>query len=241
MRTNSLNNSFSLLNYKNLNRIGRYIATIAAILFLALPQAWGAITYKTELSAKAGTGGSVKLSNSSTEPTNTYDGSPIVVNANGAGNTNTYYAWAFPAPGYVWKSWKADENSKQGALITIETPQNDSVQAVICTAPTSNADANCDEKGGYNSWLFGDTRYATLRYYITANFEKITLTTRDVTFTPTNPSKNCSEYADTLTFTASPSCAEADIKGPTYEKISGNGTMEVTGWKVVDGTQVEVY
>ena len=38
MRTNSLNNSFSLLSYKNLNRIGRYIATIAAILFLAIPQ-----------------------------------------------------------------------------------------------------------------------------------------------------------------------------------------------------------
>ncbi len=45
MRTNSLNNSFSLLSYKNLNNIGRYVATIAAILFLAIPQAWGATTY----------------------------------------------------------------------------------------------------------------------------------------------------------------------------------------------------
>ena len=45
MRTNSLNNSFGLLSYKNLNSIGRYVATIAAVLFLAIPQAWGAVTY----------------------------------------------------------------------------------------------------------------------------------------------------------------------------------------------------
>lgn len=44
MRTNSLNNSFSLLNYKNLNSIGRYIATIAAVFFLAIPQSMLAAT-----------------------------------------------------------------------------------------------------------------------------------------------------------------------------------------------------
>lgn len=247
MRTNSLNNSFSLLNYKNLNSIGRYVATIAAILFLALPQEMWAITYKTKLSATAGPGGSVKLSNSSTEP-NTYDGSRIEVTASGKGEKNTYYAWALPSPGYVWKSWTANNSSKTGASITIETPKitietpkNGSVQAVICAAPTSNANANCDEKDGIN-WPWNDSRYATLIYSISASFAPITLTApSDVTFTPTNPSKNCSEYIDTLTFTASPSCAEADIKELTYDKKSGNGTLEVTGWKVVDGTQVEVY
>ena len=210
MRTNI----FSLLSNTNLNNIGRYMATIAAVLFLAMPQEMWAITYKTKLSATAGTGGSVKLSNSSTEP-NTYDGSRIEVNASGAGQTNTYYAWALPSPGYVWKSWTANNSSKTGALITIETPKitietpkNGSVQAVICAAPTSNADANCDEKDGYNLGWLGDSRYATLIYSITANFEKITLTTRDVTFTPTNPSKNCSEYTGTLTFKASHSCAK---------------------------------
>lgn len=248
MRTNSLNNSFSLLNYKNLNSIGRYVATIAAILFLALPQEMWAITYKTKLSATAGPGGSVKLSNSSTEP-NTYDGSRIEVTASGKGEKNTYYAWALPSPGYVWKSWTANNSSKTGASITIETPKitietpkNGSVQAVICAAPTSNANANCDEKDGIN-WPWNDSRYATLIYSITANFEKITLTTRDVTFTPTNPSKNCSEYTGKLTFKASHSCAKEDFSEPAYTVTdnSCHGTLEITGWEVVDGTQVEVY
>lgn len=248
MRTNSLNNSFSLLNYKNLNNIGRYVATIAAILFLALPQEMWAITYKTKLSATAGPGGSVKLSNSSTEP-NTYDGSRIEVTASGKGEKNTYYAWALPSPGYVWKSWTANNSSKTGASITIETPKitietpkNGSVQAVICAAPTSNANANCDEKDGIN-WPWNDSRYATLIYSITANFEKITLTTRDVTFTPTNPSKNCSEYTGKLTFKASHSCAKEDFSEPAYTVTdnSCHGTLEITGWEVVDGTQVEVY
>lgn len=238
MRTNSLNNSFSLLNYKNLNSIGRYVATIAAILFLAIPQAWGAITYKTKLSATAGTGGSVKLSNSSTVP-DTYDGSPIEVNASGAGETNTYYAWALPSPGYVyvWKSWTAKNSSKTGASITIETPKitietpkNASVQAVICAAPTSNADANCDDKGGFNLGWLGDGRYATLEYSISASFAPITLEApENVTITNlTNPLSTYEKYTGTLTFTASHPVTKEDISDVTYKTNSGHGTLTLS-------------
>ena len=46
MTTKFSNNSFiSLLSCKKLNSIGRYVATIAAILFLAMPKAWAEIRY----------------------------------------------------------------------------------------------------------------------------------------------------------------------------------------------------
>lgn len=57
MATKFLNNSFiSRMSYKNLNNAGRYVATIAAVLFLAMPQAWGVTTY-AKLTTSASQGG----------------------------------------------------------------------------------------------------------------------------------------------------------------------------------------
>ena len=111
MRTNSLNNSFSLLNYKNLNSIGRYIATIAAVLFLAIPQAWGADRVNAHLkgTVKEGSGGVYVASPSTaTKPPKANTDSAVVgsdPNSSTKLAEQTYHIWAEPDFGYYFIEW----------------------------------------------------------------------------------------------------------------------------------------
>lgn len=233
MTTKFSSNSFiSLVSYKNLNRIGRYIATIAAVLFLAIPQEMWAITYNATLTGSAGTGGSILLATSNSKPSS-YDGTKLSKTASSSGGGCVFYAWAIPNVGYYWSSWSTT-NGK--GTITLATPNTNTAQSITCTAGQTN---NADESSGKNYYVY-DTRVRTNNYTITANFAKITLTApSDVTFTPTNAQTSCGDYTGTLTFTASHSCAKADFNDPVVTKNSGNGILTVTSWEV-DGTQVKV-
>ncbi len=233
MTTKFSNNSFiSLVSYKKLNSIGRYVAIIAAVLFLALPQEMWAITYNATLTGSAGTGGSILLAISNSKPSS-YDGTKLSIAASSSGGDCVFYAWAIPNVGYYWSSWSTTNG--KGAM-TLATPKTNTAQSITCTAgQTSNA----DESSGRNYYVY-DSRVRTNNYTITANFAKITLTApSDVTFTPTNAQTSCGDYTGTLTFTASHSCAKADFNDPVVTKNSGNGVLTVTGWEV-DGTQVKV-
>ena len=238
MRTNSLNNSFSLLNYKNLNSIGRYVATIAAVLFLAIPQAWGAVTYYyyTKLIVENDGNGSAT---GATSITGTYSTTPAYGKTSNTaeGAKQIYYLNATPKAGYVFKDW-----SQSGTFTGTFGDDKLATSTFTAESGTKTAETSHEDK----RFLFGKygDYYIWKEYTVQANFAAITLSApSDVTFTPTNPSKNCSEYTGTLTFKASHSCAKEDFSEPAYTVTdnSGNGTLEVTGWKVVDSTQVEVY
>ena len=122
MRTNSLNNSFSLLNYKNLNNIGRYIATIAVVLCLAFCNV-GVISaddYKTRLNGTATDGGSIFVASTNTKPQSYSDGTNIEIKASGKGQNTTYYVWAVPKEGYYWSGWELTNSTKTDASITAQ-------------------------------------------------------------------------------------------------------------------------
>ena len=105
MRTNSLNNSFiSRMSYKKLNRIGRYIATIAVVLFLAIPQAWGADYYSRLKGEVSGGSGKVYVSTSETPPTS-YKAGTYVTRPSKNGGEMTFYIGAEPAAGYYFVNW----------------------------------------------------------------------------------------------------------------------------------------
>lgn len=208
--------------------IFRQLLLVAVTMILCVGNAQAA-TFKVSLTVSSGDNGNVFAATTKAKPSSFDSGTTLSATGSSGGGDAVFYLWATPNAGYYFSSWTPTESK---GTITIGSSSADSTTA-ICKYPTSSS---YDSR----SWLFSYTY--TNNYTATANFAKITLTApEDVTIMPTNPLTSCREYTDTLTFTASPSCAEADIKGPTYEKISGNGTLKVTGWKVVDGTQVEVY
>ena len=165
MRTNSLNNSFSLLNYKNLNSIGRYVATIAAVLM-----AWvnigvtAAATFNASLTGSAGTGGRILLANTDTRPDD-YDGGELTVSGS-SGAYITFYAWAVPNDGYYWSSWST---TKGKGTIDLATPNTSTQQGVKCAAGTLKS---ADKSSGIN-WGIADGRVRTNVYTVTANFAAI--------------------------------------------------------------------
>lgn len=238
MRTNSLNNSFSLLSYKNLNSIGRYVATIAAVFFLAIPQAWGAVTYYyyTKLIVENDGNGSATGATSSTW---TYSTTPAYGNTSNQteGASQIYYLNATPKAGYVFKDW-----SQSGTFTGTFGDDKLATSTFTAESGTKTAETSHEDKRLFFG-KYGDY-YIWKEYTVRANFAAITLSApSDVTFTPTNPSKNYSEYTGKLTFKASHSCAKEDFSEPAYTVTdnSCHGTLEITRWEVVDGTQVEVY
>lgn len=231
MRTNSLNNSFSLLNYKNLNSIGRYIATIAAILFLALPQAWGAGFY-SRLQGKVGDGSGNVYVSTSTKPnspnTNTY-----VTGSSKDGGETTFYIWAEPDDGYYFVNWvKAKENG----TIT-PTEKTDSTMIAVCkNAYSSGANVIRDKREG-NFWNY---QYY-MNYTVTANFAAVqvnTISDASYTFSPlVNAKTTCSDYKKTITFTTEYADEMEDFY-VSLDKTAGDGIFDFDGSPSITGNTV---
>ena len=174
MRTNSLNNSFSLLNYKNLNNAGQYIATIAVVLCLAFCNV-GVISaddYNTRLNGTATDGGSIFVASTNTKPQSYSDGMNIEIKASGKGQNTTYYVWAVPKEGYYWSGWELTNSTKTDASITAASPNTATAQSVTCRAPNGTSGTYYDDRTGRKVVGIGTYHYWT-EYSITANFAAI--------------------------------------------------------------------
>ncbi len=247
MRTNSLNNSFSLLSYKNLNNAGRYIATIAAILFLALPQAWGENRVNAHLTGtvKKGEGG-VYVASPSTA-TQPEDANPNVAVVGSAPSSSTklaeqtYHIWAEPSDGYYFTKWSFDNNSQEGASITLGNL--DSAETTVkCKSATWKTswgiknytyDTRVQTKSGYPKEY--DYFYD---YTVSASFDPYTVTAANThdDLTLTNLKGTTTGRA---TFTISPAFPTASSSDFQATWTSHWGTGDIT--KItVDGTTVTV-
>ena len=138
MKSKFLNSLRKVVNKKQiLNSAGWYMASIVAILFLAMPQEMWAITYNATLTGSAGTGGSILLATSNSKPSS-YNGTKLSIAASSSGGGCVFYAWAIPNVGYYWSSWSTT-NGK--GTITLATPNTNTAQSITCTAgQTNNAD-----------------------------------------------------------------------------------------------------
>ena len=182
MRTNSLNNSFSLLNYKNLNNIGRYIATIAAVLFLAIPQAWGATTTYAKLTTSvypAGSGNAYCVYGetfSGTNTTATGKGSKRVILWSTTYTEVPFSINAIPNPGYKFDGWKTGTNINSVKEATV-------AYTTLTMKPTSTTEGSPTEGT------------------MTANFKAVTVEKVEPTsidIAPTSPTQN---YESSIDFT----------------------------------------
>lgn len=246
MRTNSLNNSFSLLSYKNLNNAGRYIATIAAILFLALPQAWGENRVNAHLTGtvKKGEGG-VYVASPSTA-TQPEDANPNVAVVGSAPSSSTklaeqtYHIWAEPDSGYYFTEWSYTSSSKEGASITLGDLES-AETTVTCNSATWKRilgtnytyDTRVQTKSGYPKEY--DYFYD---YTVSASFSPYTVTAANTPddLTLTNLKGTTTGRA---TFTISPAFPTASSSDFQATWTSHWGTGEIT--KItVDGTTVTV-
>ena len=162
MKTKFSNNSFiSRMSYKKLNNAGRYVATIAAILFLAIPQAWG-VDYCSRLKGLVGDGrgGNVFVSTSTTKP-NSYTADTYVTSFSNKGATTTFCIWAEPTAGYYFVNW--GEKKVNG---TIKIGDNN-------ISATTTADCQNASPRSYDSYDLGIPLKYYMDYTVTANFAAI--------------------------------------------------------------------
>lgn len=251
MRTNSLNNSFSLLNYKNLNRIGRYIATIAAVLFLAIPQAWGADMVNAHLkgTVKEGSGGVYVASPSTaTKPAKANTDFAVVGSAPNPSTKlaeQTYHIWAEPDSGYYFTEWSYTSSSKEGASITLGDLES-AETTVTCNSATWKRilgtnyytyDARYQTKpaSGWTSPAEYDYFYD---YTVSASFSPYTVTAANThdDLTLTNLKDTTTGRATFTISPAFPTASSSDFQA-TWTSHWGTGKIdEIT----VDGTTVTV-
>ncbi|MDY5650570.1 MAG: hypothetical protein SPF23_00785 [Paludibacteraceae bacterium] len=237
MRTNSLNNSFSLLNYKNLNNIGRYIATIAVVLFLAMGNVQAGNRYYSRVTGASNptSGGGVIVNTS-----NTASGE-VNTQVSGTVNTSAYqeqifYAWAKPNPGYYWTSWEGTKN-KTNASISITNPQTATAQElkVITAKSTSDYDYRSGNNGTGFIMTYRDYAYD---YTITANFAAIKVNSyvRHDNLEPKSYTAPCSGSA---TFTLDHTADTSDLNIKLTPAAGNHGTFTL-GLITIDDTKVTV-
>lgn len=242
MRTNSLNNSFSLLSYKNLNNIGRYIATIAAVLFLAIPQAWGEDQSSSRVTGASNpaVGGSVIVNTS-----NTKSGTPNTQVTGAAGSTwntdQTFYAWADPNPGYYWESWEGAKKSQSDkANITIDDQKTATAQLLkVKTATQEEYDVRINNKTGI-LWIKYYNYY--FDYTITANFAAIKVNSyvRHDNLEPKSYS-NTAPCSGSATFTLDHTADTSDLNIKLTPANDNSGKFKIVDRKVEDKTVTVNY
>ena len=242
MRTNSLNNSFSLLSYKNLNNIGRYVATIAAILFLAIPQAWGEDQSSSRVTGASNpaVGGSVIVNTS-----NTKSGTPNTQVTGAAGSTwntdQTFYAWADPNPGYYWESWEGAKKSQSvKAEIAIDDQKTATAQSLkVKTATQEEYDVRINNKTGF-LWIKYYNYY--FDYTITANFAAIKVNSyvRHDNLEPKSYS-NTAPCRGSATFTLDHTAETSDLNITLTPADGNSGKFEIVDKKVDDKTVTVNY
>lgn len=239
MRTNSLNNSFSLLNYKNLNNIGRYIATIAVVLFLAMGNVQAGNRYYSRVTGASNptSGGGVIVNTS-----NTASGE-VNTQVSGTVNTSAYqeqifYAWAKPNPGYYWTSWEGTKN-KTNASISITNPQTATAQElkVITAKSTSDYDYRSGNNGTGFIMTYRDYAYD---YTITANFAAIKVNSyvRHDNLEPKSYS-NTAPCPGSATFTLDHTADTSDLNIKLTPAAGNHGTFTL-GLITIDDTKVTV-
>ena len=241
MRTNSLNNSFSLLSYKNLNNIRRYIATIAVVLCLAFCNV-GVISaddYNTRLKGTATEGGSVFVASESTPQPESYTGTNIEKKASGKGENTTYYVWAVPKEGYYWSGWTLTNSTKTDASITAASPHTATAQSVTCRAPNGTSSTYYDDRTGRKFVGIGTYHYWT-NYSIQANFAAIKVNSYDghEDLLPTNPS---TAYPGSATFTLYHEATPNDLNIGLTPADGNSGKFEIVDKKVDDKTVTVNY
>lgn len=183
MTTKFSNNSFiSRMSYKNLNSIGRYVAMIAAVLFLAIPQAWGAKTYATlNTVASPNDGGTAccvlgtKFSGTATSATGEGKRS---LSWNGYTYTEvTFSINATPYAGYKFNGWITDN---------INSVTSTSAASTTLTMKPTSTNSGSPTKGK-----------------MTANFIAVTVNNvnpTNIDIAPTSPTEN---YTGSIDFTTS--------------------------------------
>ena len=241
MRTNSLNNSFSLLSYKNLNNIRRYIATIAVVLCLAFCNV-GVISaddYNTRLKGTATEGGSVFVASESTPQPESYTGTNIEKKASGKGENTTYYVWAVPKEGYYWSGWTLTNSTKTDASITAASPHTATAQSVTCRAPNGTSSTYYDDRTGRKVVGIGTYHYWT-NYSIQANFAAIQVKSYDghEDLLPTNPS---TAYPGSATFTLYHEATPNDLNIGLTPAAGNHGTFKIVNKEVKDKTVTVKY
>ena len=241
MRTNSLNNSFSLLNYKNLNNIGRYIATIAVVLFLAMGNVQAGNRYYSRVTGASNptSGGGVIVNTS-----NTASGE-VNTQVSGTVNTSAYqeqifYAWAKPNPGYYWTSWEGTKN-KTNASISITNPQTATAQElkVITAKSTSDYDYRSGNNGTGFIMTYRDYAYD---YTITANFAAIKVNSyvRHDNLEPKSYS-NTAPCPGSATFTLDHTADTSDLNIKFTPANDNSGKFKIVDKKVEDKTVTVNY
>ena len=232
MTTKFSNNSFiSRMSYKNLNSIGRYVAMIAAVLFLAIPQAWGAEYYsRLKGNVAAGGGGKVYVSTSNTKPTS-YTPDNYVTSSNSDGATTTFYIWAVPEDGYYFENWSSEPGKGD---IKIDNTTLATTAAKCKNAYSSGRTSNIyDEKEG----TFNRKYY--MNYTVTANFAAIKVNSYDghQDLSPVDPT---AEYNGFATFTLDHTAKTSDLNiSLTPTKVDNHGTFTL-GKITIDGAKVTV-
>lgn len=242
MRTNSLNNSFGLLSYKNLNSIGRYIATIAAVFFLAIPQAWGEDQSSSRVTGASNpaAGGSVIVNTS-----NTKSGTPNTQVTGAAGSTwntdQTFYAWADPNPGYYWESWKGAKKSQSDyAYIAIDDQKTATAQLLkVKTATQKEYDVRINNKTGFLLIKYYNYYFD---YTITANFAAIKVNSyvRHDNLEPKSYS-NTAPCRGSATFTLDHTAETSDLNITLTPADGNSGKFEIVDKKVDDKTVTVNY
>ena len=247
MRTNI----FSLLSNTNLNNIGRYMATIAAVLFLAIPQAWGADRVNAHLkgTVKEGSGGVYVASPSTaTKPAEANTDSAVVGSAPNSSTKlagQTYHIWAEPDSGYYFTEWSYTSSSKEGASITLGNLES-AETTVTCNSATWKRilgtnyytyDARDQTKpaSGWTSPAEYDYFYD---YTVSASFSPYTVTAANThdDLTLTNLKDTTTGRATFTISPAFPTASSSDFQA-TWTSHWGTGKIdEIT----VDGTTVTV-
>ena len=238
MRTNI----FSLLSYKNLNSIGRYIATIAVVLCLAFCNV-GVISaddYKTRLKGTATEGGSVFVASESTPQPESYTaGTNIEKKASGKGQNTTYYVWAVPKEGYYWSGWTLTNSTKTDASITAASPHTATAQSVTCRAPNGTSSTYYDDRTGRKVVGIGTYHYWT-NYSIQANFAAIKVNSyvRHDNLEPKSYS-DTAPCSGSATFTLDHTADTSDLNIKLTPAAGNHGTFTL-GLITIDDTKVTV-
>lgn len=243
MRTNSLNNSFSLLNYKNLNSIGRYVATIAVVLCLAFCNVGvvSADDYNTRLQGSATDGGSVFVASTCCTIPSYTPGMKIEQKADGKGEYTTYYVWAVPKAGYYWSGWALGNSTKTDADINAESPHTATAQSVTCRAPNGTSSTYYDERTGRKVLGIGTYHYWT-NYSIQANFAAIKVNSyvRHDNLEPKSYS-NTAPCPGSATFTLDHTADTSDLNITLTPADGNSGKFEIVDKKVDDKTVTVNY
>ncbi len=183
MTTKFSNNSFiSRMSYKNLNSIGRYVAMIAAVLFLAIPQAWGAKTYATLNTVASPNDGGTACCVLGTKFSGTATSATGEGKRNLSWNGYTYTEVTFsinatPYAGYKFNGWITDN---------INSVTSTSAASTTLTMKPTSTNSGSPTKGK-----------------MTANFIAVTVNNvnpTNIDIAPTSPTEN---YTGSIDFTTS--------------------------------------